>query len=271
MLLCHPNMRTASELGCALSSSSGWSRPTPAGGARWPQEGAAFSLVPAKVTRGSRASASLGKQPTEQAFSLTELLALLAIIGLLIGLVVPSLNRMKEHDRRNSCADQLKEIGVGFVEHLASAKTNNHELLVLDERAAPREPIASELPCSFFRALSNEVTSPALFTCPSDNRVAAKSFAGMSNGNISYFAGLDAREENPQMFVAGDRNVTNGTALPADRILVATPGSRLGWTQRIHDRLGNVLLVDASVQQASTSYLRRLLGESGSTNRLAMP
>jgi hypothetical protein len=64
--------------------------------------------------------------------------------------------------------------------------------------------------------------------CPSDReRVAATNFdAGFGNANVSYFTGLDADEAWPKIFLAGDRNVTNGTPVQNGVLTVTVPKTR---------------------------------------------
>jgi hypothetical protein len=122
-----------------------------------------------------------------------------------------------------------------------------------------------------FQAMSNELNTPKILACPSDNRPAAPNFASLRNQNISYFVGLDANDTKPQMLLAGDRNVTNGVA-PRNAMLELRPNRAAGWTEALHNGLGNVGLVDASVHQLTTVQLRQALKDSGdTTNRIALP
>jgi prepilin-type processing-associated H-X9-DG protein len=122
-----------------------------------------------------------------------------------------------------------------------------------------------------FQTMSNEFANPKVLICPSAVRVPAKDlFTGFSNTNISYFVGIDARDSNPQMFLSGDRNLTNGP-LTSNRILVITPNSPAGWTHEMHSFQGNIGLADGSVQQYSTARLAEGLRNSEATNRLAIP
>ena len=93
----------------------------------------------------------------------------------------------------------------------------------------------------------------------------------LSNTNISYFVGLDANDTMPQMFLAGDRNIVDGTLLP-NRILLLTTNDAVSWGKDLHKQQGNVALADGSVQGFSSSRLQAALMNTGSlTNRLAIP
>jgi len=205
---------------------------------------------------------------SQVAFTLVELLVVVGFVALVAALLLPGMARQKQRARRIHCTNNLKQLGLSFrtwaIEHdgqyPARASTNQE---------AASGPVTSNAAFRYFQVMSNELGAPRLLVCPADTRVPAKDFGpGFSNTNLSYFAGLEADETYPQMFLAGDRNLTNGLPLQ-DGILLLAPNRPVGWTRQLHDRQGNIAVADGSVQGWVNSRLPGL--GVGITNRLVMP
>ena len=119
------------------------------------------------------------------AFTLLELLVVVAIIAVLIGILVPTLSNAQITSRRTACQATLKGIGAGFQEYI-----QQNDWLMPDgaivpslDGAPPRPPGHMPLPLG----LAAEVTSPNAWRCSADN----KGYISWATGQFypSYFAG----------------------------------------------------------------------------------
>jgi prepilin-type processing-associated H-X9-DG protein len=206
------------------------------------------------------------------AFTVLELLVVVAIIAVLAALLLPGVNREKVNAERITCVSYQKNIGLAF----RIWSVDNHDLFPMqfytNVDGSPKFADATNL-FRYFQVMSNELNTAQLLACPRDKeRSAAKGFgAAFGNSNVSYFIGVDADETRPAMLLAGDRNVTNGAPLK-NGMLTLTTNEPVGWTMEMHQGNGNVALADGSVQQLSTSRLRDAVRFSGTNaNRLLMP
>jgi hypothetical protein len=192
-------------------------------------------------------------------FTRVELTTLALTLGLLFTLVLVSRPSSRERSKRIQCASNLTTIGLSF----KTWALDNGDRFPMETHAEQESPAAFR----YFQVMSNSLANPRIFVCPSDGRKPAKEIAGdFSNSNLSYFVGLDGRVTNPNMFLLGDRNLTNGP-LPPNRILVFNTNFPVGWTAEMHHYQGNIVLSDGSVQQFSVGALSTALR----ANRLAMP
>jgi prepilin-type N-terminal cleavage/methylation domain-containing protein len=152
----------------------------------------------------------------------------------------------------------------------------------------------------FFNVLSNELNVPKILFCPSEyetGRKAATVFSqtaavGQTPFNddkyLSYFVGVDAQDGNPQMLLAGDHNMGSGNPPnpPTSDAYYklgganacwnvgndyqrVTPDIGPGWMDNMHQKVGNVLISDGSVQSWNAAKLREGLRNSGDAGQTA--
>lgn len=58
--------------------------------------------------------------PSKRGFTLVELLVVIAIIGVLVALLLPAVQAAREAARRTQCANQVRQIGVSFQNHISA-------------------------------------------------------------------------------------------------------------------------------------------------------
>ena len=204
--------------------------------------------------------------------TLVELLVIIAILAVLIGMLLPSLVRPPRHAHRIKCVNNLKNVGLAF-RIFAVDNEDRFPMQISTNEGGSLEFLNSGLAFYHFRALSNELSTPNLLTCPNDTRrKPATNFVSLREADLSYFVGLDAGAAFTNAFLAGDRNLTVNGRAASPGLVHLTTNAAVGWTKEIHNLQGNVALADGSVQQFSGPRLNQALRRSGIvTNRLAVP
>jgi prepilin-type N-terminal cleavage/methylation domain-containing protein/prepilin-type processing-associated H-X9-DG protein len=216
-----------------------------------------------------------------RALTLTEVLVSVAIVCVLAGVAYLAFHRQKAvhrvvHQNRSSeiqCVNNLKQIGLAF-RIWEGDNGDKFPMQVPVAQGGAMESAARGNAARIFEVMSNELSTPRILICPADaDRSVANGFGpGFDNSHVSYFAGLDAADDKPAMFLSGDDNFAiSGRPVKPGLLLLAT-NAPVSWTATRHVNRGNIGLADGSVQTTSSSSLRQILVQTGvATNRLAIP
>lgn len=244
---------------------------------------------------------------SRRAFTVVELIVIVAIIALLAAIRIPVIANTKSRVQRVQCGDNLKRVGVAF---RSWAENHDDRLPMQVVRAngggAETVGVAATAPWTngpppplqgiwgIFLVMSNELNTPKLLYCPADSapshnasgaaHIQAMVFGpktatveGFQNDyNVSYFVGVDAYFTLPNMFLAGDHNLGTGASQTTKTGQFTSAGTNatwlataIGWQFNNHIQQGNVLLTDGSVQNFGISQLRLALNRTGDRGRLA--
>lgn len=117
------------------------------------------------------------RRPTRSAFTLVELLTVIAIIGMLASLLFPSLKQMRERARSIDCVNNLRQLGQAVQLY---AGENSQKLPLVEP--IPTRPVHPEapLPSLISNLLSYVQGNVAVFRCPCDRPPTAS----LTNPNV---------------------------------------------------------------------------------------
>src|ERR1043165_7031903 len=146
-----------------------------------------------------------------RAFTMIELIALLAMLMVPAAMALPFFARAKCRCQHINCVNNLKQIGVAF---LTWGLDNGERfpMQVSVAKGGTMELVNSRVVFPHFEVMSNELSTPKILFCPSDSireRKPANTFnraippsvpnsiSFASDTNLSYFVGVEATHWEP--------------------------------------------------------------------------
>ena len=203
-----------------------------------------------------------------RAFTLLEILVVVAIIGIVAALLLPAIAKTKAKAKRAQCLNNLKQIGISFHsfghdhndKFPMQVSTNNGGSL---EFALGGKSLSRDFYDGFrhLQALSNELGEPKLLICAADTRAPAAAFTSLRNESLSYFVGSTADYGQPDSILAGDRNIIS-PGLGSGPLLRLGANDPIAWTSELHQYRGTILFADGRADLFNSAGLRDAIAHS---------
>jgi prepilin-type N-terminal cleavage/methylation domain-containing protein len=212
----------------------------------------------------------------KKAFTLIELLVVIAIIAILAAMLLPALAAAKRRAQRISCASNIKQDALAM-KIWEGDYGDKYPMSVPTAQGgdSPDASSAGNLGIMFYNTMTNQLSTPKVLYCPSDNsqghNTAAITWSQLNVAKtvyLSYFVCFEANDNYPQMLLLGDRNMYTAVGGPPFGCTATTdsgayqvgPASGKGntwfWTSSdLHLGVGNFALTDGSVQEVSSGGL----------------
>lgn len=140
-----------------------------------------------------------------RAFTLIELLVVIAIIALLAAILFPVFSRAREQARKTSCANNLKQLGLGMAQYAQD----------FDENTVPiRIGGAGSSGFVWTEALYTYVKNRQVFICPSTSGVTKSSYTynfnvGTNGGGLKNLSEIQLVSKSPMLCEARTRDASN--------------------------------------------------------------
>jgi len=195
-------------------------------------------------------------------FTRLDLVAGVVSLLLLLAVCLPvAATRSGQRAGRIVCVNNLRQIGAAW---RMSATSLNDTFpfqfpFVFSGQVRPEDAAAYQ----WYQTISNELATTRILVCPNDSRTVARDFGFLRPENLSYFIGADVGFDLSRTILGGDRNVTGGPTASRYMDLLPQQAPSLGWNLLIHNRNGNLLQSDGSVQQYANSGLQQAVRTSG--------
>ena len=210
--------------------------------------------------------------PKARGWTLIEVLLLIALLAIVVALIPCAPGGARKRAQRVACASNLKQIA--HAQWTFAADHDGRFSFACPTNAGGSLEWTNHADVSrHFAVLSNDLMQPArVLTCPADGeRPPGADFASLKSANLSYCIGFDGATNAPEVFLAGDRNISGGKQVTANLIILRS-NSTVTWTKTIHVNAGNVALARGDVLQLTSPALQQQLAAMTNEEvRIALP
>lgn len=192
-----------------------------------------------------------------------EVFAVIMMVVLLVGYMLPSLARKGVRVKRTVCQNNLKQIGIGFG-FFAGDHGGKFPMQISTNEGGSKEFTNNVFEAwRHFAAASNQIANPKVLLFPNDleKTNGPVDFPGFTNSLfLSYFIRGSASAEFTLSILLGDANLdVNGSRLP--KAAESPVDAKYAWGQRHGAGSGNLLLSDSSMwvvrNQEMHKYVQR--------------
>lgn len=214
------------------------------------------------------------KMRKRTAFTIVELLIVIAGFVLIAAMLLPALAAAKKKYARIGCINNLKQDALAF-KMWANDEYGNYPMQVSVTNGGAMELAEKGIAFPIFQVMSNELNAPIILICSEDRKHdRADNFFNFGNSNISYFVNLDAKDNSQNSVLIGDDNFAVNDKAVSSGILNLTSTTAIEWTTERRGRFhgwGNVAFTDGSAEEMNNNDLHKFVETNVTLSRLVIP
>lgn len=219
-------------------------------------------------------------QPRPSAFTLLELLVVIAVVAILITFFLPARTGPDNGRRQIRCLSNQRQILLGLIMFSGDHQDAFPASVSVTNGGAMEPMLAGDVvPC--YVALTNMVPNLNIFRCPSDeSRSPAQPVQPITRTNAIYFISLDASPTNSPAYtiLTGDRHLSADAKPAGPGLFTLTTNQTVAWTSELHSNNktpiggGAFGFADGHGEFVSPKSLSQVIARQNlPANRLAIP